>query len=365
MGMMKRRLWTAAVLLWAAAPARAGGVPPVGAVPPAEGARPDMRLAGLIRADVGTPVRASGLTIGRVEGPLQASWGDTLALLTAAGSRRVDLARIDTLWVMGRATMRGARVGALTGSIGLGLFAGFVYVVGRSVCDTGTCDDYDAGENVLITLYGAAIGAGAGALIGAGIGSAIPRWLVRYTAPEPGAAGGPATGCPDDQARAGAQGRTHGIGGLALHAGCAGGPTDCVTGRALYTSLGLMAEYKGPLSLGAEMGGLVPGLSRTAGDPHDQYVSSQRNPLFHATGIARVRPGRHSARPYALAGMGFYSWGQQYLGYALGGGLHWCPPGAARDLEIEVRWHGNLQRLVEPCAPEFLSVSVGTRLARW
>lgn len=70
----------------------------------------------------------------------------------------------------------------VVGGIGMALFAGFVYAISQSQCDTGDCD-YSARENAVIVLSGAALGAVGGGLIGAGLGSGVPRWHLRYTAP--------------------------------------------------------------------------------------------------------------------------------------------------------------------------------------
>lgn len=84
----------------------------------------------------------------------------------------VPVAGIDSLWVRGRATGFGARVGAFVGGVGLAAGA----VVLSSVLDEyGNCTDC-----VLAGFGGAAVGAAGGALVGALIGSLCPKWHRRF-----------------------------------------------------------------------------------------------------------------------------------------------------------------------------------------
>lgn len=104
--------------------------------------------------------------------------GQTVRVRPLGGPRFVteldgslDAARVDSLWVRGRATATGALVGAaVVAPVCFALFARLCTSVGEGQ----GCSEWG-------TVTGVSLMAGAGgALIGAGIGALVPRWRLRY-----------------------------------------------------------------------------------------------------------------------------------------------------------------------------------------
>ena len=87
----------------------------------------------------------------------------------------VPAARIDSLWVRGRATARGAIVGA----IGIAVPS---FIFWAAFCE-GFYEGEGCGAWGAVAGYTLA-GAGAGALLGAAIGSTIPKWRLKYARPD-------------------------------------------------------------------------------------------------------------------------------------------------------------------------------------
>ncbi len=108
---------------------------------------------------------------GRAEGRL-AGIQDGVLRLQPADSPDIPLAGIDSVWVRGRATVKGAIVGAVV----LGV-TGYLVV---NCSGQNDCPGYQGPA-------GAAAGLAGGALVGALIGAAIPRWRPRYGAAAPAA----------------------------------------------------------------------------------------------------------------------------------------------------------------------------------
>ncbi len=153
------------------------------------------------------------------------------------------------------------------------------------------------------------------------------------------------------------------IGRFDAHLGVAGGPTDCVTGTSPYLRLSLLAEPHEYLAFGFEVASAITRLERLQVAKYERFVSGSS--VWHFNGLLRLESRAAGVRPFASVATGIYVWDQSYLGYRIAGGLRWTPRSNAPPLGIEVSWHANLQHLVEPCPPEFLTVSFGTRLAGW
>jgi hypothetical protein len=116
--------------------------------------------------------------------------GQTVRVKTVGGSRFVtrlgagtgdssfaladtpfEVARLDSLWVRGRAVGTGALVGGAAAGV---LSFGFYAWICTMVAEGNGCDAWD-------TVTGLALATGAGgALIGAGVGALIPKWRLRY-----------------------------------------------------------------------------------------------------------------------------------------------------------------------------------------
>jgi hypothetical protein len=151
------------------APQPAGALP-VSRPPVADG-RLRARVAAL-RSGAFVAVRDSGR---RVEGRSGGAVGDTLLLYAAGGAvARAPLAAVDSLWVAGRGTKRGALIGGALGATALATI-GVLFV--RGFCAAG--DDCSGDFPGVIALGGVAGGA-AGGLLGAGLGSAVRTWRRVY-----------------------------------------------------------------------------------------------------------------------------------------------------------------------------------------
>jgi len=115
----------------------------------------------------------------RSEGPIRASvTGEAGLRLSAATS--LPLSAIDSLWRRHSNTGRGAALGAL-------LFGATTALLSSKLCSSVNegfgCED--AGIVVVLTVAGAAVGAGVGALIGSG----SAHWQLLYARPRESALG--------------------------------------------------------------------------------------------------------------------------------------------------------------------------------
>jgi len=108
----------------------------------------------------------------RTTGRLMSLGGGTATLETETGRRVIDLSGVDTVWVRGRATAKGAIIGGAVGAVMLGTFAALAL---DDNCDSSSCTSAAEGG-----LAGGLVGAATGALLGAGIGALIPKWKRRY-----------------------------------------------------------------------------------------------------------------------------------------------------------------------------------------
>jgi hypothetical protein len=91
---------------------------------------------------------------------------DSLFLEPRRGSRQVEAAAIETLWLRRPATRTGAQAGALAGGL---LFAGGAAFMSWAACDAATCS-VDPEAAIVGGITGAVMGAITGAVIGAMFG---------------------------------------------------------------------------------------------------------------------------------------------------------------------------------------------------
>jgi hypothetical protein len=126
------------------------------------------------RLPAGATVRVAATGV-RVTGRVSYAGPDTLVLAPRDGAvARLALAGVDTLWRAGRATGRGAVIGAITGGVAL---AGLGVLLAQGLCDVpGGCGD----DTWRAALGGGALGAAGGALLGAGFGSLKRTWRRVY-----------------------------------------------------------------------------------------------------------------------------------------------------------------------------------------
>jgi|SRR5688572_21257093 len=119
----------------------------------------------------GATVRAA-MAGARVTGRVQTAGMDTLVLVLRDGgaARRLAFADVDTVWRAGRATARGATIGAVVGGVAL---ASFGVLVVQGFCENNDgCGD----DTVKAALGGGALGGVGGAILGAGLGSLARTW---------------------------------------------------------------------------------------------------------------------------------------------------------------------------------------------
>ncbi len=103
-----------------------------------------------------------GIHVGRLTGLT----GDYLFLRPKTGSKAVEVAAVDELWVRGTATRKGAVIGGVTGAILGALTSVFM---SYAVCDLASCS-VDAGVTGIGLLVGGAFGSVTGAVFGAMFG---------------------------------------------------------------------------------------------------------------------------------------------------------------------------------------------------
>ena len=127
--------------------------------------------AAVARLPVGATVRAA-VAGARVTGRVQSAGPDTLVLALRDGAATpLALAGVDTIWRRaGRATGRGAAIGAVVGGVAL---AGFAALTTPGDCAEGVECGPSTGDTALVA---GAVGVAVGALLGAGIGSLKHTW---------------------------------------------------------------------------------------------------------------------------------------------------------------------------------------------
>jgi hypothetical protein len=304
----------------------------------------------------GTALRVS-LEREEVEGRLVSLQGDTLTLDVSGAQRRVPLAEARDVWRRMPATRQGAIVGGITGGIlGAGLGALFYAVVTQG-CDTGTCPDYSAAGNVLAGLLGAAGGGAAGALAGGLIGSAVPAWSLCWASE-----GRSPVSAPKFITQTGPRGFGFSFGVMA-------GAADCSRDGAPYTRFHLLVPVARRWTLVPEAGLTWVGLKQSStylcpGGYGACAWSSERTMVIHGGVAARYSFGRGPARPFLTGGLGGYRWNEGFIGYSLGCGMLLAAT-TKHPFEVDLRWHANIQRLVEPCPSRLLSLSLGWYPVTW
>ena len=126
--------------------------------------------------EAGQHVRVDVIGIGRVEGRFRTVNGLALTLERDDVPVEVRLPDIERLWTRGRATRRGALIGAGVGVIsGIVIWLGFI----NALCD-GYDQDCAGAEVAPLAAIGGIVVGGGGAVLGLGIGFAIPTWHLRF-----------------------------------------------------------------------------------------------------------------------------------------------------------------------------------------
>jgi len=165
------------VLLLGAAPARAAS--PSDASSGSTRPPPTSLVRALDRIQPASSVRVDASTHVLLEGTLDRWDVHSLSLRAPAGGTEIPLSTVQGLWVRGRATGHGAKVGAIALGI-FGAIAGPVTVGLDRVREGGSPEAPTAGDYLGAAAIGAAAGVAIGALVGAGVGAACTRWNRRY-----------------------------------------------------------------------------------------------------------------------------------------------------------------------------------------
>jgi hypothetical protein len=132
------------------------------------------RMAAVQTLKVGQHVRLAVSQVGRVEGSFMVANDNSITLAGRDSSSQYLLPGVEQLWVRGRATGKGALIGA-----GVGVLIG---VVSGLIFSSVACEPIDGGNCTPAELAAVAglLGGTGGALVGAGIGFAIPTWRLRF-----------------------------------------------------------------------------------------------------------------------------------------------------------------------------------------
>jgi hypothetical protein len=129
----------------------------------------------------GQAVRLGLIHRGRTEGrwvEVSSPQPDSMVISLASPTgveRRVAFRSVDTLWVRGRATRRGAIIGGVTAAA----LMGGMYVLLKGACAPGTddpCTGWLLEQPVRYILFSA----GVGGFLGAGVGTVFHQWHRRY-----------------------------------------------------------------------------------------------------------------------------------------------------------------------------------------
>ncbi|HUQ79675.1 MAG TPA: hypothetical protein VM076_00985 [Gemmatimonadaceae bacterium] len=134
---------------------------------------PSGAAVAVARLPAGATVRAA-LAGARFTGRVRTSRADTLVLALRDGAAKsLPFAGVDTIWQAGRATGRGAAIGAIAGGV---VLAALGVAIAQGLCEYGGCGD----DTRKAALGGGALGVAGGAVLGAGIGSLKRTWRRVY-----------------------------------------------------------------------------------------------------------------------------------------------------------------------------------------
>jgi hypothetical protein len=123
----------------------------------------DSLRLGILAREVGSEVRVSTASTGRIHGLLLEITADTLRIDQATGQRAVSFSSRDTLWVREPLGWTAAGYGAVAGLAG----AGGILLFFSSICGSGDDPCTGLGHAALVLGAGGAVfGAGAGLVAG-------------------------------------------------------------------------------------------------------------------------------------------------------------------------------------------------------
>jgi len=140
---------------------------------------PPSLIRALDRIPPASKVRVEAGARGLFEGTLGRWDVHSLLLRGSAEETEIPISSVQGLWVRGRATGHGLKVGAITLGI-IGAIAGPVSVGLDRIREGGSSEAPTAGDYLGAAAIGAVVGAAVGALVGAGVGAVTTRWNRRY-----------------------------------------------------------------------------------------------------------------------------------------------------------------------------------------
>jgi len=126
------------------------------------------RSKAIARLKPGSLIRVHAQSLGEFVGRYHSSTTDSLLISNDMGESDLPIAAIDAIWVRGRATWKGAKIGGIVGGAA-GTIAGIAAVSG---CDGAAC-------SFALPILGVG-GVIVGGLVGAGLGAASTKWHRRF-----------------------------------------------------------------------------------------------------------------------------------------------------------------------------------------
>ncbi len=314
-------------------------------------ARSDSLRAAAARLEPGTPVRLELRGGDVVTGRLGEVGGEGLRLEGCPAA--VPFASVGRLTARGRSTGTGLKVGGIAGGIGGVVGGALIGWVAGALCEASDCAG--VGTDILVGGgLGLLAGAAGGGALGAIVGATMPRWVAPERAGPAGVGEVSATGA---WSRSGSGAGGFGLGGdlslLAVFGPVQAGPE---AGYQDFGTLTTTTHVPCPSSGGTTVPDST-GLCDTE-IPIAQHA-------WHVGGAVRVDPFRGPLRPYAVGGLGYYSWsGLNLAGYSIGAGLRWARGRFGPELHLEARWHSNLSRAGTSSPLGFFTIGAGGAF-RW
>lgn len=299
--------------------------------------RPTPLSAALEDLAIGRTIRIHTLEGRLLEGRYAGVSEDRLVMHGEAGLEQFAVTEIVALWEKGRATGKGAAVGAWTAGLAFAVYGGLLEMAFAN--DTS----FPLGGIVV----GGSLGAVSGGVTGGLVGAAIPKWHQRWgmtfdrrDLPPAQKLGEPPVE-PGDPS----------LGLASFGFGMVDPDSDddergILVSGALTSSLGSRFRHGLDLSL-AENIGARP--AATYPDP-PPFVRGQGETMWSAGWRLEwmmARPHASAWDPYLVVGAGAYGWVETYLGVNYGLGLTWRDPGGSSGVFLEIRRHDNIQNLME------------------
>jgi hypothetical protein len=268
----------------------------------------------LSRLSRGQRVRVQAVGAKEIEGHFVAVRDGRVVIDRPAAALALDA--IHGVWIRDRAAATGAAIGGgLIGVATAGLFA----LVGYASCREADCMGTAVGMGAAGLLLGAAAGGATGGLAGA----AVPRWRRVYPSDTRGNPGG--TAVTDERARSvetptptpsAAEIRTpeaaevrdpfDAIASASLHAGYGRSFDSESPSGGVGARFSLSPELKGGVRPGVEVGRIGLGVQHRFAPTSQRLESSESVVHFGLT--AALGPSRGTLRPYAIVGIGHYTW---------------------------------------------------------